>query len=225
MKKKQGNEISSVTATSRKDRSHDEYAWDAVAVWRTRLDNAVAECAARKVSDATVDADNDTDDHYISRLAQLELEWRESVAVRGKFKDTKAEHAKRENYFRTRWTKHRGFYDLFFSMSRCMSYGLYPPPEILLAICSLYEDYLAAAGKMTAETAFFGRPTKKLGNHAARTASEIESSWLLLEFLANRQQMKSDVDAAEKLILTHQLTVDPETLARRLKALRKRSEK
>jgi len=52
-----------------------------------------------------------------------------------------------------------------------ISFGLYPPPELLLALHAIFSEYLERGGPLELETAFFGRSVPRAGNYAARVAS------------------------------------------------------
>lgn len=51
---------------------------------------------------------------------------------------------------------------------RCVSYGRYPPPELLMAMRRAFDEYLAGGGNLTLEEAFFGKSQRRAGNYAQR---------------------------------------------------------
>lgn len=53
--------------------------------------------------------------------------------------------------------------------------GAYPPPELLLALSALLDQYLDAAGKLTLEEVMFGKPKRRTGSFAARSHLEVRS--------------------------------------------------
>jgi len=44
----------------------------------------------------------------------------------------------------------------------------YPPPELLIALCVMFQRYLDAAGTLKLENALFGKPKQRTGAYAAR---------------------------------------------------------
>lgn len=51
---------------------------------------------------------------------------------------------------------------------RCISYGRYPPPQLLMAMRGAFDEYLEAGGDLTLEEAFFGKPHRRAGSYAHR---------------------------------------------------------
>lgn len=79
--------------------------------------------------------------------------------------------------------------------------GLFPPPEILLAIAECFERYFQAEGQLELEEVFFSRPRKqRIGNNSAQEARDrlYESFDLTysLDYLAKSYQLKKAGDAA-----------------------------
>lgn len=46
--------------------------------------------------------------------------------------------------------------------------GLYPPPELMVAMSQAFFEYLEAEGRLELEDVFFGRPRQRAGNYARR---------------------------------------------------------
>lgn len=46
--------------------------------------------------------------------------------------------------------------------------GLYPPPELMLAMSQAFIEYLEAEGRLELEDVFFGKPRQRAGNYARR---------------------------------------------------------
>lgn len=96
--------------------------------------------------------------------------------------------------------------------------GFYPPPEVLLAVHDAFEAYLAADGKLSLEEAFFGDPSRKLGNYAARRHAEIRKGVLALNTELLMRKGMSQIAAAEKVGLEAEQhgygPIDAETIAR-----------
>ena len=49
-----------------------------------------------------------------------------------------------------------------------VSMGLYPPPELMLAMLQAFIEYLEAEGRLELEDVFFGKPRQRAGNYARR---------------------------------------------------------
>ena len=84
--------------------------------------------------------------------------------------------------------------------------GLFPPPEILLAIAECFERYFQAEGQLELEEVFFSRPRKKrIGNNSAQEARDrLYHAFCLshsFEHLAKSHQLKKagDDTAVESL--------------------------
>ena len=96
--------------------------------------------------------------------------------------------------------------------------GFYPPPEVLFAVHDAFEAYLAADGKRSLEEVFFGKPTPKLGNYAARMHAERRKVFLALKTELLMRKGMSQIDAAEKVGLEAEQhgyrAIDAETIAR-----------
>ena len=96
--------------------------------------------------------------------------------------------------------------------------GFYPPPEVLFAVHDALETYLAADGKLSLEEAFFGKPTPKLGNYAARRHAERRKAFLALKTELLMRKGMSQIAAAENVGLEAEQrgygAIDAETIAR-----------
>lgn len=51
--------------------------------------------------------------------------------------------------------------------------GRYPTPEIMFSIAKAFELYFIAAGELTLEEVFFGKPRRRSGNFASRSIREL----------------------------------------------------
>jgi hypothetical protein len=51
--------------------------------------------------------------------------------------------------------------------------GEYPTPEIILSLAKSFDLYLTAAGELSVEEVFFGRPKKRAGNFAGRSIRDL----------------------------------------------------
>ncbi len=76
-------------------------------------------------------------------------------------------------------------------MNNVLEFGEYPTPEILLAIAKAFELYFVAAGALTLEEVFFGRPVKRAGNFAKR--SKREQRYLIFHDTVRRERAISEV--------------------------------
>lgn len=47
--------------------------------------------------------------------------------------------------------------------------GYYPPPELMLALSALLNEYLDGKGKLSLEEVFFGKPRRRTGSFAVRS--------------------------------------------------------
>lgn len=96
--------------------------------------------------------------------------------------------------------------------------GFYPPPDVLFAVHDAFEAYLAADGKLSLEEAFFGKPTPKLGNYAARMHAERRKGLLAIKTELLMREGMSQIAAAEKVGLEAEehgdRAIDAETIAR-----------
>lgn len=100
------------------------------------------------------------------------------------------------------------------SVSAYVRAGLYPPPELLLAVGGSFESYVDARGEVGLEEAFFGRPKRRAGNYAAQKAASFdELRWAML--VSSRDNGKTDLEAAEDIVRSERLEIDPESLLRR----------
>lgn len=99
-----------------------------------------------------------------------------------------------------------------------ISLGFYPPPEVLLAVYDNFNEYIEAEGAKTLETVFFGRPTKKSGNFAARRHAELKKGFLALRTELLMRKGMSQIAAAETVACEAEKAgygaIDAETIAR-----------
>ena len=76
----------------------------------------------------------------------------------------------------------------------------YPPPEMLIALVTMFNRYKDAAGRLTLEEALLGKPVQRIGSYAARKAkfdAELEIGFRLA-FLGGKHRGLSDIKAAER---------------------------
>lgn len=86
--------------------------------------------------------------------------------------------------------------------------GFYPPPEILLALSEAFDHYRAAAGSLSLEEVFLGRPKRKGGNYARRKNSLLRKMMLAYEMTKLLKAGHSKMAAAE--ILSERMGGKPE---------------
>ena len=75
--------------------------------------------------------------------------------------------------------------------------GLYPPPELLLALLDCWESYMLNAGEIPLEVAFLGPPRKGAGNYSARSALNFRRFMIRIEFEKMLVAGASRTEAAE----------------------------
>ena len=108
-----------------------------------------------------------------------------------------------------------------------LEFDMYPPPEVLLAINKIFQDYLSKKGNIDLEEAFFGKPIKSLGNYSARMAKHEGARFLDILLQIN------DIDAREGRNSLSQYEIaqqylginseeDPESLLRKLRRHRRK---
>lgn len=69
---------------------------------------------------------------------------------------------------------------------RCISFGRYPPPELLMALQKAFDEYLA--GDLTLEEAFFGKPPRRAGSYAQRNRENERNYQGALRYAEERQK-------------------------------------
>ncbi|HEX6558066.1 MAG TPA: hypothetical protein VF021_01345 [Longimicrobiales bacterium] len=108
-------------------------------------------------------------------------------------------------------------------------FDTYPPPEMLLALCELFRRYMNAAGALTLEEAFFGKPVQRQGSYAARSAKRDPQSGIgfALAFHGGKHKGMSDARAASyaQQEVEHRggRTLDADTMLRRMRRKRTRT--
>lgn len=101
--------------------------------------------------------------------------------------------------------------------------GTYPPPELLLALCDMFKQYMNGAGNLTLENALLGKPRQRMGTYAAREAKRdvhIEVGFTLA-FHSGKHRGMSDARAAEyaQAVLERKYgeSPDAETMLKRMR--------
>ncbi|MBI1672889.1 RuvA C-terminal domain-containing protein [Shewanella sp. DW31] len=77
--------------------------------------------------------------------------------------------AEREEW-RIPYKKHFRQYNPLEIFLQDISYGNYPPPEVMMMLAKCFSLYLIAEGKLSLEEVFFGRHVKRAGNYSMRKA-------------------------------------------------------
>ncbi len=95
--------------------------------------------------------------------------------------------------------------------------GFYPPPEIILTLKDMHDEYINGNGKLTLEEVFYGSPQKKAGNFSARTISKHKDIFLNMELMIGTQKGLSKIKIAEEFISKYKLDIDPESLLRNVR--------
>lgn len=93
--------------------------------------------------------------------------------------------------------------------------GLYPPPEVLLALDSCFEMYMAQRGKVELEQIFFGDKKRGVGNYAAQNYKDRAYNHLQVELLINNAfEQKIQIEVAERVMELFKLTDDVDSFLR-----------
>jgi len=58
--------------------------------------------------------------------------------------------------------------------------GFYPPPELLMGLWFLWDEYLDAGGSKTLEEVFIGKPKRKVGNYAGQRSNSSNAMYYVL---------------------------------------------
>ena len=95
-----------------------------------------------------------------------------------------------------------------------LNIGLFPPPEILLAIAECFDRYFQAEGQLELEEVFFSRPRKKrIGNNSAQEARDrLYEAFCVshsLEHLAKSHQLKKTGDDKDTAAESLQVALEP----------------
>jgi hypothetical protein len=93
--------------------------------------------------------------------------------------------------------------------------GLYPPPEVLLALDDCFALYMALRGEVELEQIFFGNKKRGVGNYAARTYKDKAYKHLSIVLRINRFiEQKTQVEIAESVIDLFELKDDVDSFLR-----------
>lgn len=79
--------------------------------------------------------------------------------------------------------------------------GLYPPPELLLALLDQYEQYRQAVGKLTLEDVFCGPSMPRVGNFSSRQAMKFRKFWITMQLDEKLRKGLTLTAAAEQVAL------------------------
>lgn len=74
--------------------------------------------------------------------------------------------------------------------------GMYPPPELLLALLDCWDVYMHNQGTTSLEVAFLGKPIQKAGPYAQRTKARRAKSFMQLCFAMEVRKGKTRDEAA-----------------------------
>ncbi len=93
--------------------------------------------------------------------------------------------------------------------------GIYPPPEVLLALDDCFNMYMAQKGEVELEQIFFGDKKRGVGNYAAKTYKERAYKHLQIELSINSAcEHKIQIEVAERVIELFKLTDDVDSFLR-----------
>jgi len=159
----------------------------------------VREIREKLLSHKTVLSEMEDDWQLITQSAAMKLRLEKSV-------DTKDPLGMRgdEKTSSTPLNAFRYFLDL----------GLFPPPEILLAIAECFDRYFQAEGQLELEEVFFSRPRKKrIGNNSAQDARDrLYEAFCFshsLEHLAKSHQLKNTSDDTDTAAKSLRVALEP----------------
>ena len=96
-----------------------------------------------------------------------------------------------------------------------VSVGLFPPPELLLALNDAYESYLGAGGEKTLEEAFFGPVKKRAGNYSRRAEKRRRDLDIAFHVASLNSDGLSDERAGENVaneLKEKGISLEPETV-------------
>lgn len=120
-----------------------------------------------------------------------------------------------EDYSETRGLSRR---DAIHSLVDNVNAGAFPPPEVLLLITQALQQYLSAAGSISLDEAFFGRPHRKNTSYAAAFGRQQTMSEVDLHLVAARlnNPKTSQTKAIEKMLEEKKgdFDTDPESVLR-----------
>lgn len=103
------------------------------------------------------------------------------------------------------------------AMFGCIGNGIYPPPELLLALLHVWDSYLDEGGGQSLEDAFLGPPKRGGGNYARQATSAGRAGLLRLQFQMLLKEGKSRVEAAESLSAERGGKPDADSILRMLR--------
>ena len=83
-----------------------------------------------------------------------------------------------------------------------VSYGFYPPPELLIALHEAFEAYQKEKGRLTLEEAFFGKPVQRAGTYAQRSAARGKVFSIAFETHVTAKVKKITRTAAQREVLS-----------------------
>jgi hypothetical protein len=104
----------------------------------------------------------------------------------------------------------------------------YPPPEMMLALHELFRQYMNAAGALTLEEVFFGKPKQRQGSYAARRSKfDVREIGFSLAFHGGKHKGMSDAQAAAyaqcEVEQKFNKTMDADTMLRKMRRARART--
>lgn len=111
----------------------------------------------------------------------------------------------------------------------CIEFGFYPPPELLLALRTVwdeYQDMLLEGDRVTLEEAFIGKPPPKSGDYANRSskntiwvAAEIHFSNRINEGCTRMEAAESVVEFLKKI---GENAIEPESVLKKFQQVKKK---
>ncbi|WP_348767866.1 hypothetical protein [uncultured Salinisphaera sp.] len=93
--------------------------------------------------------------------------------------------------------------------------GFYPPPEVMLALLSRWDEYMRSVGEKDLETAMIGPLRRRTGNYARREIKGMQPyAWAGEIARAVEKEDISRIQAATDLVERWNLQIDPESVLR-----------
>ncbi|WP_255913202.1 hypothetical protein [Tahibacter harae] len=100
--------------------------------------------------------------------------------------------------------------------------GFYPPPELLIVLSDCWHAYVAAAGSLTLEEAFLGKPKKRAGNFASRKKSAFRLFRIQITYDQLVRAGQTPIGAAEAVSAQLGGKPDADSILRMMRKARRR---
>lgn len=101
--------------------------------------------------------------------------------------------------------------------------GLYPPPSVFAAISESFNHYEQRKGEITLEEAFFGAPSKSIGNESSKKARLDPLKYMYL-LLNDETKQLTQIEAADITIEEFNLKCEVDSFIRKYSRFKKKHE-